>query len=342
MPRVAVVQVNYYPALEESLQQGRRLLAEHLDREGPVDLAVFPDHWIHPDGWSAGEINRCVQPVPGELTVEIGRMARDFNLHIAFSMFERGEEGCFTWLGRSLSYRVYKSCLLIGPGGEIAGVHRKTHYSICECPGSHYEVFATSFGRVALLSCGEASVPEVVRIYGLLNADFLVWLSTSFETELNPRVVDTATALRNPDFCLEEDDWRRLFLSGQRILQNFNERRWAECMTLIACANVIYANNAGVEPFMMSGHVLRYTGNSAVVPLGLPAVEAGGQETVVSCRLDNLEESREIRELILRDRRPDTYQFLGRHPGWLAAGPGLEDMLASNWQRRGGKRQLSR
>ncbi|TDC90200.1 nitrilase-related carbon-nitrogen hydrolase, partial [Actinomadura sp. 7K507] len=73
---------------------------------------------------------------------------------------------------------VHIASVLIGPDGEIIGVHRKHvlwdyEYTLFEAGDEPYEVFDTEIGRIGLLLCADGIVPETPRALALLGAQVL-------------------------------------------------------------------------------------------------------------------------------------------------------------------------
>jgi predicted amidohydrolase len=73
---------------------------------------------------------------------------------------------------------VHIASVLIGPDGEIVGVHNKHvlwdyEYTLFEPGDEPYEVFDTELGRIGLLLCADGIVPETARALGLLGAQIL-------------------------------------------------------------------------------------------------------------------------------------------------------------------------
>jgi len=73
---------------------------------------------------------------------------------------------------------LYNSAVLIGPQGEIAGVHHKCHIPAEEkhyfYPGSTTDVYRTEIGTLGLMVCYDSEFPELPRVLALKGAEILV------------------------------------------------------------------------------------------------------------------------------------------------------------------------
>ncbi|GAB3430263.1 nitrilase-related carbon-nitrogen hydrolase [Actinophytocola sediminis] len=73
---------------------------------------------------------------------------------------------------------VHIASVLIGPNGELVGVHRKHvlwdyEYTLFQPGQDEYQVFDTALGRIGLLMCADGIVPETPRALALLGAQIL-------------------------------------------------------------------------------------------------------------------------------------------------------------------------
>jgi N-carbamoylputrescine amidase len=111
--------------------------------------------------------------IPGPSTDQFGAIARELELVIVTSLFERRAPGLY-----------HNSAVVIERDGSIAGIYRKMH--IPDDPG-FYEKFyftpgdlgftpiQTSVGRLGVLVCWDQWFPEAARLMALAGAELLIY-----------------------------------------------------------------------------------------------------------------------------------------------------------------------
>lgn len=113
------------------------------------------------------------EPIPGPSTEFFGRLAKENNVVIVTSLFERRAAGLY-----------HNTAVVIERDGTIAGKYRKMH--IPDDP-AYYEKFYftpgdigfrpidTSAGRLGVLVCWDQWYPEAARLMALQGADMLIY-----------------------------------------------------------------------------------------------------------------------------------------------------------------------
>ena len=113
------------------------------------------------------------ETVPGETTKQLQTLARDKQIVIVSSIFERRASGLY-----------HNTAVVIDSDGSIAGRYRKMH--IPDDPG-YYEKFyftpgdlgftpiQTSIGKLGILVCWDQWFPEAARLMTLAGADVLLY-----------------------------------------------------------------------------------------------------------------------------------------------------------------------
>ena len=113
------------------------------------------------------------EPIPGPSTEVFGRLARELQVVIVTSLFERRAPGVY-----------HNTAVVIEKDGTIAGKYRKMH--IPDDPG-YYEKFyftpgdlgfhpiQTSVGRLGVLVCWDQWYPEAARLMALQGAELLIY-----------------------------------------------------------------------------------------------------------------------------------------------------------------------
>jgi deaminated glutathione amidase len=109
-----------------------------------------------------------VGPIPGPLTEDAQKLARELGIHLVWPTYEAGPE-------RGV---VFNALAVVGPSGDVLGTYRKTHLFPGErtwaTPGDDVLVVSTDLGRVGCVICFDGDFPELVRIEAGLGAQVVV------------------------------------------------------------------------------------------------------------------------------------------------------------------------
>ncbi len=232
------------------------------------------------------------ETVPGPSTDALGALARELQVVIVASLFEKRATGLY-----------HNTAVVLESDGHLAGLYRKMH--IPDDPG-FYEKFyftpgdatfnaghsgftpiRTSVGKLGLLVCWDQWYPEAARLMALAGADLLLY--------------PTAIGWDRTDDPDEQSRQLDAWITVQRAH---------------AVANglpVLVANRTGFEPGPDGNGGIDFWGNSFVCgPQGEYLARADrDQEQTLVVDLD-MARSEEVRRIwpYLRDRRVDAYQDL--------------------------------
>jgi len=232
------------------------------------------------------------ETVPGPSTDALGALARELQVVIVASLFEKRATGLY-----------HNTAVVLESDGHLAGLYRKMH--IPDDPG-FYEKFyftpgdatfnaghsgftpiRTSVGKLGLLVCWDQWYPEAARLMALAGADLLLY--------------PTAIGWDRTDDPEEQSRQLDAWITVQRAH---------------AVANglpVLVANRTGFEPGPDGNGGIDFWGNSFVCgPQGEYLARADrDQEQTLLVDLD-MARSEEVRRIwpYLRDRRVDAYQDL--------------------------------
>jgi len=166
----ACVQMHPVPMdVDGNLRRARQLLGACREATG-ASLLVLPESFatgFTPIG-TARDLWNAVDSIPGRLTQEGARWARELDAWIVFPTYERG----------SAPGTVYNSAALIGPDG-LAGTYRKTHPWVSErlegggwtTPGTEPFCVQTPLGRIGIVVCYDGDFPELARATALMGAE---------------------------------------------------------------------------------------------------------------------------------------------------------------------------
>jgi predicted amidohydrolase len=112
--------------------------------------------------------HEVAETVPGPSTEYFGELAKQHDLHIVFSLYERDQ------------HLVFNTAVLLGPDGALLGKYRKVclpHSEVANgvAPGKEYPVFETRFGKVGMMICYDGFFPEVARELSNRGAEVIAW-----------------------------------------------------------------------------------------------------------------------------------------------------------------------
>lgn len=228
------------------------------------------------------------EPVPGPSTDFYGQLAKQLNVVIVTSLFERRAPGLY-----------HNTAVVMERNGTIAGIYRKMH--IPDDP-AYYEKFyftpgdlgfqpiQTSVGKLGVLVCWDQWYPEAARLMALQGAELLIY--------------PTAIGYESSDAPDEQQRQRDAWTTVQRGH---------------AVANglpVISVNRVGFEPDP-SGQTngIQFWGSSMVVgPQGEFLFRSGDSEEESAVVNVDLAHSEQVRRWwpFLRDRRIEEYTDITR------------------------------
>lgn len=228
------------------------------------------------------------EAIPGPGTQELGALAKELDIVIVGSLFERRAPGLY-----------HNTAVVLERDGSLAGVYRKMH--IPDDPGYYekyyftpgdlgFEPINTSLGRLGVLVCWDQWYPEGARLMALAGADLLFY--------------PTAIGWDPNDDAEEQARQREAWITIQRSH---------------AVANglpVVVANRVGHEDSPdPAAPGQTFWGSSFVVgPQGEFLAQAQTDKEAVLVVDVDLSRSEQVRRVwpYLRDRRIDAYADLTR------------------------------
>jgi N-carbamoylputrescine amidase len=225
------------------------------------------------------QLFKLAETIPGPTTEALGKVARQRDVVIVASLFEKRAAGVY-----------HNTAVMIDTSGKIAGKYRKMHIpddplyyeKFYFTPGDlGFQTHNTAYGKLGTLVCWDQWFPEAARLTALGGAQFLFY----------PTAIGWL-----PD---EEQSMNEAQHSAWETIQRGH-----------AIANGIYVvvvNRVGHEG------KLTFWGQSFVAdPFGRIIAKASADEEevlVVECDLTKIEETRQNWPF-LRDRRIDSYDGL--------------------------------
>jgi predicted amidohydrolase len=191
--RATCIQVNSVPVsrspgkeaawklIEANIARAVQAVESACDSPTPPRLVVLPEfpftgppHSLQPAEW----IELACDTLPGRSTQPLQELAARRRIFIAGNLFE----GDPRWPGR-----FFNSCFLINPQGNLVLRYRRINTALWPSPHDFLDAYMqeygieglfpvvdTELGRLALVVCGEISVPEVSRAFMMRGAEVLL------------------------------------------------------------------------------------------------------------------------------------------------------------------------
>ena len=139
-----------------------------------ANLVVFPELFL--TGYALGaEYYTIAETVPGPTTDTLGKLAQEHNIYVVLSMPVVSKPYNLT----------QNSAVFVGPDGLI-GVYHKIHLptgvaggvphyeAMYFKPGTEFPVFDTPIGKIGVIVCMDAALPETCRIMTVKGAELIV------------------------------------------------------------------------------------------------------------------------------------------------------------------------
>lgn len=226
------------------------------------------------------------ETIPGNSTEIFGQLAKELQIVLVLSLFEKRAKGLF-----------HNTAVVLEKDGTIAGKYRKMH--IPDDPGFYekfyftpgdlgFQPIQTSVGRLGVLVCWDQWYPEAARLMALKGADVLIY--------------PTAIGWDKDD---SEDEKQRQL------------NAWITIQRSHAIANgipVLSVNRVGFEAGALHPGTLFWGNSFACGPQGEVLIQASSDsEENLLCELD-FNRTETVRRIwpFFRDRRIDFYKDLNQ------------------------------
>jgi N-carbamoylputrescine amidase len=171
--KVALIQQSYTFQKEINIQKNFQSIKQAAS-EG-AELIVLPE--LHTSLYFCQEENvdnfDLSESIPGPSTKAFGELAKELNIVLVISLFERRAPGIY-----------HNTAVVIEKNGNIAGKYRKMHIpddpayyeKFYFTPGDlGFEPIETSLGKLGVLVCWDQWYPEAARLMALKGAQILIY-----------------------------------------------------------------------------------------------------------------------------------------------------------------------
>lgn len=221
------------------------------------------------------------ESIPGKSTDELANLAKELNVVIIASLFEKRAKGIY-----------HNTTAVLDADGTYLGKYRKMHIpddpSFFEkfyfTPGDlGYKVFQTKFANIGILICWDQWYPEAARITSLMGADILFY----------PTAIGWATAQDETTNTEQYNAWQTIQRSH-------------------AIANGVHVVSVNRVGFEQNGAMKFWGGSFVSNPLGTLLYKASHEEEEVAVVTIDTDKTDSYRTHwpFLRDRRIDSYQLI--------------------------------
>ncbi len=140
-----------------------------------ANLVILPELHSHPYFCKAEnpEYFNLAEPIPGLSSDELASVAKQYQIVIVASIFERRDDGIY-----------HNTAVVLDSDGSHAGIYRKMH--IPYDPGYYekyyftegdtgFQPISTSIGKLGVMVCWDQWYPEAARLMALAGAKLLIY-----------------------------------------------------------------------------------------------------------------------------------------------------------------------
>ncbi len=227
------------------------------------------------------------EPIPGESTQALGKVAKAAGVTIVASLFERRAAGLY-----------HNTVAILGKDGELAGIYRKMHIpddpayyeKFYFTPGDlGFKAFDTDAGKIGTLICWDQWYPEGARLTALRGANVLFY----------PTAIGWHPHEKEQYGAAQRDAWRTV-QRGHAI------------------SNGVYVaavNRVGHEKWQEEAPSIEFWGTSFLCdPFGIVIAEGSTDKEEILIGEIDLSRIEDVRRNwpFLRDRRIDAYVGIDR------------------------------
>lgn len=259
----------------------------HAAAAAGADLVVLPELHLGPYFCQNEDFLHfsSAESIPGPTTEILAKLAKDLNIVIVSTLFEKRAPGLY-----------HNTAVVLDKDGTLAGKYRKMH--IPDDPGFYekyyftpgdlgFQPISTSIGKLGILICWDQWFPEAARLMALAGAEILIY--------------PTAIGWNPEDDQAEQERQLDAWITIQRA------HAVANGIPVIAC------NRIGFEKAPDSDAGIDFWGNSFITgPQGDYLCRANATETKLLVAGIDAAHNEQVRQIwpYLRDRRIDAYQDL--------------------------------
>lgn len=170
---IGIIQMRMQDSPEANMQTAIGWL--HEAKKQGVQVACLPELFLSPYFCQTEDHDfyALAEPIPGPSTHALSQVARDLDMVIVASLFERRTAGMY-----------HNTVAVLDAGGEYLGMYRKMHIpddpryyeKFYFTPGDlGFKNFDTKYGRIGVLICWDQWFPEAARLTAMQGASVLFY-----------------------------------------------------------------------------------------------------------------------------------------------------------------------
>jgi N-carbamoylputrescine amidase len=286
--KIGIVQMSMTASIEANMAKAEAML--RAAKKQGVQIACLPELFLSPYFCQTEDHDffALAEPIPGPSTERLSKLAKELQMVIVASLFERRAAGMY-----------HNTAVVLDADGANLGIYRKMHIpddpryyeKFYFTPGDlGFKNFDTKFGRIGVLICWDQWFPEAARLTAMQGCEVIFY----------------PTAI----------GWHKAEKT------EYGETQWQAWQTIQrghAIANgvtIAAPNRTGIEQ-AKDGGSLEFFGHSFICnPSGKFLAEANdAEETILVAEIDP-KKHETVRQHwpFFRDRRIDHYGKLLQHP----------------------------
>ncbi|XP_061194410.1 omega-amidase NIT2-like [Saccostrea echinata] len=171
--KIALIQLAVSATKADNLKRASQLVS-HAAKEG-AKLVSLPECFNSPYGTSY--FPEYAEKIPGTSSHSLASMAKDNEIYLIGGSIPEEENG-----------KLFNTCCVFDPKGEIIAKHRKIHLfdidvpgkirfqeSETLSPGNSFTMFDTPYCKVGVGICYDIRFPELAQVYAKENCKLLVY-----------------------------------------------------------------------------------------------------------------------------------------------------------------------
>jgi N-carbamoylputrescine amidase len=170
---IGIIQMRMQESRDANMARAIALLRD-AKKQG-VQVACLPELFLSPYFCQSEDHDffALAEPIPGPSTNELSAVAKELDMAIVASLFERRGAGMY-----------HNTVAVIDAGGEYLGMYRKMHIpddpryyeKFYFTPGDlGFKNFDTKYGRIGVLICWDQWFPEAARLTAMQGANVLFY-----------------------------------------------------------------------------------------------------------------------------------------------------------------------
>jgi len=173
MPKLALIQMMVGENTEQNLCRANAML--HTAKRNGAEIAVLPEMFACP--YENDAFIKNAEPFGGKTCCMLEQAAKETGMLIIGGSLPELEDG-----------RIYNTCFVYGPDGELLARHRKVHLFDIDIPGGQYfkesdtltagqdvTVFDSPYGKLGIGICFDVRFAELARTMALKGAGILFY-----------------------------------------------------------------------------------------------------------------------------------------------------------------------